>query len=110
MASQLGIKGGINISHYIAAKAGVVGLTKVLARELATSNILVNTIAPGPIATPFVSGFTDEWKSNKSDELPRGKFGAPDEVAPTALLLASSPGGDNYTGQTLGPNGGDVMP
>lgn len=109
-ASQMGIKGGTGLVHYVAAKAGVIGMTKAMALELAPQNILVNAIAPGPIETPLLSGVTDEWKRAKTAELPLGRFGTPDEVAPTALLLASSPGGDLYVGQTLGPNSGDVMP
>lgn len=110
IASQLGIKGGEGLVHYSAAKAGVLGLTKALARELAPSGVLVNAIAPGPIETPLVDGISAEWKKAKQAELPLGRFGQVDEVAPTALLLASSPGGNLYVGQTLGPNSGDVMP
>jgi len=110
IASQLGIKGGVGLAHYVAAKAGVIGLTKALALELAPHRILVNSIAPGPIATPLVEGLSPDWKAAKQAELPIGRFGQAHEVAPTALLLASSPGGDLYTGQTLGPNSGDVMP
>ncbi|MGO1183263.1 MAG: SDR family NAD(P)-dependent oxidoreductase [Micrococcaceae bacterium] len=110
IASQLGIKGGVGLTHYVAAKAGVIGMTKALALELAEHQILVNTIAPGPIHTPLVDGLSEEWKQAKQAELPLGRFGRAEEVAPTALLLASSPGGDLYTGQTLGPNSGDVMP
>ncbi|WP_019484178.1 SDR family NAD(P)-dependent oxidoreductase [Arthrobacter sp. TB 23] len=110
ISSQLGIKGGTGLAHYVAAKAGVIGLTKALALELAPHSILVNAIAPGPIFTPLIEGLSDEWKAAKQAELPVGRFGTPEEVAPTALLLASSPGGNLYTGQTLGPNSGDVMP
>ena len=110
IASQLGIKGGEGLVHYSAAKAGVIGLTKALARELAPSGVLVNAIAPGPIETPLVDGISADWKKAKQAELPLGRFGQVDEVAPTALLLASSPGGNLYVGQTLGPNSGDVMP
>lgn len=110
IASQLAIKGGKGLSHYSAAKAGVVALTKALALELAPDNVLVNSIAPGPIETPLVEGISESWKAAKRAELPLGRFGVPAEVAPTALLLASEPGGNLYVGQTLGPNSGDVMP
>jgi 3-oxoacyl-[acyl-carrier protein] reductase len=110
IASQLGLKGGVGLTHYVAAKAGVIGMTKAMALELAEHNILVNAIAPGPIVTPLIEGLSEEWKAAKQAELPIGRFGQAHEVAPTALLLASSPGGDLYTGQTLGPNSGDVMP
>lgn len=110
IASQLGIKGGTGLTHYVAAKAGVIGMTKAMALELAEHGILVNVIAPGPIITPLIEGLSKEWKKVKQAELPIGRFGQAHEVAPTALLLASSPGGDLYTGQTLGPNSGDVMP
>ena len=110
IASQLGIKGGRGLTHYTAAKAGVIGLTKALALEVAEHGVLVNAIAPGPIETPMVEGITEQWKAAKRAELPLGRFGTPAEVAPTAVLLASSPGGSLYVGQTLGPNSGDVMP
>jgi 3-oxoacyl-[acyl-carrier protein] reductase len=110
IASQLAIKGGTGLSHYSAAKAGVVGLTKALALETAADNVLVNSIAPGPIETPMVDGISEEWKAAKRAGLPLQRFGLAAEVAPTALLLASDPGGNLYVGQTLGPNSGDVMP
>ncbi|MUN54539.1 SDR family oxidoreductase [Kocuria koreensis] len=110
VSSQLGIKGGAGLVHYVAAKAGVIGMTKALALELAPKNILVNAIAPGPVNTTLVESLSDEWKRDKQAELPLGRFGEPEEIAPTAVLLTSSPGGDLYTGQTLGPNSGDVMP
>ena len=110
IASQLAIKGGTGLSHYSAAKAGVVGLTKALALETAADNVLVNSIAPGPIETPLVDGISEEWKAAKRAGLPLLRFGLAAEVAPTALLLASDPGGNLYVGQTLGPNSGDVMP
>lgn len=110
IASQLAIKGGTGLSHYSAAKAGVVGLTKALALEASADNVLVNSIAPGPIDTPLVEGISASWKAAKRAELPLGRFGIPAEVAPTAILLASDPGGNLYVGQTLGPNSGDVMP
>jgi len=110
ISSQLGIKGGVGMAHYVTAKAGVIGLTKALALELAPLGVLVNSIAPGPVTTALTAGLSEEWKREKTAELPLGRFGMPNEIAPTALLLAGSPGGDIYVGQTLGPNSGDVMP
>lgn len=108
IASQLGQVGGSAVAHYAASKAGVIGLTKALAREVARRGVLVNAIAPGPIRTPLLDGETEEWREAKLAELPLGRFGDVDEVTPTAVLLASD-GGSYYVGQTLGPNGGDVM-
>lgn len=108
MASQLGQIGGQNVVHYSASKAGVIGFTKALAREVASRGVLVNAIAPGPIRTPMLDGETEEWRSRKLAELPIGRFGEVAEVTPTAVLLASD-AGSYYVGQTLGPNGGDVM-
>lgn len=110
IASQLAIKGGVGLTHYSAAKAGVVGLSKALALEVAADNVLVNCIAPGPIDTPLVEGISESWKTAKRAELPLRRFGTPEEVAPAAVLLASDPGGNLFVGQTLGPNSGDVMP
>ncbi len=110
VASQLGIKGGAELTHYSAAKAGVIGFTKSLALEVAKDNVLVNAIAPGPIETPLVAGISSAWKTAKAAELPLGRFGLAEEVAPVAVLLGSEPGGNLFVGQTLGPNSGDVMP
>ncbi|AVI86267.1 MULTISPECIES: SDR family NAD(P)-dependent oxidoreductase [Pseudomonas] len=110
VASQLGIKGGAELTHYAAAKAGVIGFSKSLALEVAKDNVLVNAIAPGPIETPLVAGISSAWKTAKAAELPLGRFGLAEEVAPVAVLLASEPGGNLFVGQTLGPNSGDVMP
>jgi NAD(P)-dependent dehydrogenase (short-subunit alcohol dehydrogenase family) len=108
IASQLGQIGGAEVAHYSASKAGVIGLTKALAREVASRGVLVNAIAPGPIRTPILDSETEEWRAGKLAELPIGRFGEVEEVTPTAVLLASD-GGSYYVGQTLGPNGGDVM-
>ena len=110
VASQLGIKGAASLAHYAAAKAGVIAFTKSLALEVSANGVLVNAIAPGPVYTQMVAGIDEAWKAAKAKELPLGRFGEIEEVAPTAVLLASSPGGNLYVGQTLGPNSGDVMP
>lgn len=109
IASQLGQKGSYGMTHYCAAKAGVIGFTRALALEGVAHGVLVNAIAPGPIDTPFVKDLTPAWRAAKELELPLGRFGTPEEVAPTAVLLASDPGGNLFVGQTVGPNGGDVM-
>jgi 3-oxoacyl-[acyl-carrier protein] reductase len=108
IASQLGYLGGREVAHYSASKGGVIAFTKALAREVATRNVLVNAIAPGPIVTDLLRSETEEWKAAKLAELPIGRFGEVSEVAPTAVFLASDDA-SYYVGQTLGPNGGDVM-
>ncbi|GAC1431122.1 MAG: SDR family NAD(P)-dependent oxidoreductase [Ktedonobacteraceae bacterium] len=108
IASQLGYIGGTEVAHYSASKGGVIAFTKALAREVATRNILVNAIAPGPILTDLLASETEEWKAAKLAELPIGRFGEVREVVPTAVFLASDDA-TYYVGQTLGPNGGDVM-
>jgi 3-oxoacyl-[acyl-carrier protein] reductase len=108
VASQLGQIGGIELCHYSAAKAGIIGLTKSLAREVSNQGVRVNAVAPGPINTELVLGLSDEWRDAKSAELPLGRFGEPHEVAETVAFLVSD-GAALYVGQTLGPNSGDVM-
>lgn len=109
IASQLGQKGGVELAHYSAAKAGVIGFTKALAREVGGRGVTVNCVAPGPIDTDMVAGISENWKADKRAELPIPRFGRVEEVAGTVVLLASDPDGTIYTGQTLGPNCGDVM-
>jgi len=108
IASQLGQIGGIELAHYSAAKAGIIGLTKSLAREVSSRGVRVNAVAPGPIATELVMALSDDWRAAKTAELPLGRFGAPEDVAATVAFLASEDA-KIYVGQTLGPNSGDVM-
>jgi 3-oxoacyl-[acyl-carrier protein] reductase len=108
VASQLGQIGGIELSHYAAAKAAIIGMTKSLAREVSARGVRVNAVAPGPINTPLVAALSEEWRSRKAAELPLGRFGEPEEVAATVAFLAS-PVASLFVGQTLGPNSGDVM-
>ncbi|EAR51706.1 oxidoreductase, short chain dehydrogenase/reductase family protein [Oceanicola granulosus HTCC2516] len=108
MASQLGQIGGVELTHYSAAKAGIIGLTKALAREVSDRGVRVNAVAPGPINTDLVRALSDEWRAAKAAELPLGRFGEPEDVAATVAFLASDDA-KIYVGQTLGPNSGDVM-
>lgn len=108
IASQLGQLGGVELSHYSAAKAGIIGLTKALAREVSARGVRVNAVAPGPINTELVRRLSPEWRAAKAAQLPLGYFGEPEDVAETVAFLAS-PAARLYVGQTLGPNSGDVM-
>jgi 3-oxoacyl-[acyl-carrier protein] reductase len=108
IASQLAFKGAAGIVPYCSAKAGVVGFTRALAREGAPKGILVNAIAPGPVATDLTAQLGPDWAERIGATLPQGRVGQPPEIAATALLLAG-PGGSFYCGATLSPNGGDVM-
>lgn len=108
MASQLGQIGGATMAPYSASKAAVIGFTRALAREVSSRNVLVNAIAPGPVETAMLESESAEWKQAKLAQLPIGRFASVAEVVPTAVFLASDDS-TYYTGQTLGPNGGDVM-
>jgi len=110
LASDLGILGRENSAPYCAAKAGVIGLTRSLAREFAPHGIRVNAIAPGPVNTAMVSleNMSAEWME-KELAIPQHRVAEPEEIAATALFLASDLS-RFYCGQVLGPNGGSVMP
>lgn len=108
LASQLAYKGAPGLAHYCAAKAGIVGFTRALSYEGAPNGVMVNAIAPGPVETDLLMAHSREWLAMKQGQLPIRRFGKVDEIAPTALLLASDAGAF-YCGQTLSPNGGDVM-
>jgi len=108
-ASQLAHKGGPEMAHYCATKAGVIGFTRSLAYEVIKDGITVNAICPGPIDTPLLRQIPKHWLDRKQKELPIGRFGRVEEVAPTVLMLASDPDGAYYVGATLNMNGGDVM-
>ena len=103
VASQLAIKGGVELTHYSAAKAGVLGLTKSLALEVARAGVLVNAIAPGPIETPLVEGITEDWKAAKQAELPLGRFGVPAEVAPPPCCSLATLAATSTSGRLSGP-------
>jgi 3-oxoacyl-[acyl-carrier protein] reductase len=108
ISSQLAHKGGAEMAHYAAAKAGILGFTRSLSYEIAKDNITVNAICPGPLDTELYRQLPEDWKRRKMTELIVGRPGKVEEIAPTALLLASEDGGF-YVGATLNPNGGDIM-
>lgn len=108
ISSQLGHKGAGEMAHYAAAKAGVIGFTRSLAYEVVRDGVTVNAICPGPIDTALFRNIPEDWRKRKLAELPIGRAGRVDEIAPTAVLLASDEGA-YYVGATLNPNGGDVM-
>ena len=108
IASQLGQIGGAELSHYSAAKAAIIGLTKSLAREVSAQGVRVNAVAPGPINTPLVKSLSADWQAAKAAQLPLGRFGEPEEVAATVAFLCSHEA-SLFAGQTIGPNSGDVM-
>jgi 3-oxoacyl-[acyl-carrier protein] reductase len=107
-SSQLAHKGAAEMAHYAAAKAGVIGFTRSLAYEVARDGITVNAICPGPIDTELFRNIPQDWRRRKLAELPIGRAGKVDEIAPTAVLLASDEG-SYYIGASLNPNGGDYM-
>ena len=108
VTSQLGQKGMPNHAHYAAAKAGIIGFTRALAREVGPRGVHVNAIAPGPIETDLIGPISDEFRREKTVIFALRRFGLPEEVAPTAVFLASDDS-SYYAGQTLCPNGGDIM-
>jgi 3-oxoacyl-[acyl-carrier protein] reductase len=109
VSSQLAYLGGSGTAHYSASKGGVLAFTRALAREVARDGVLVNAIAPGPTETAMQDQTPPEWRAWKEGELPLGRFATIEEVAASAVFLASD-AATNYVGQTLGPNSGDVMP
>lgn len=108
VASVVGISGNPGQANYVAAKAGVIGLTKTTAKELATRNILVNAVAPGFIETDMTEELTEEQRAKMLDLIPLAKLGQAEDVARVVRFLASEDA--NYvTGQTIQVDGGMVM-
>ncbi|MDG5820536.1 SDR family oxidoreductase [Natronococcus sp. A-GB7] len=107
VASQLGIKGAAELTHYSAAKSGGISFTRALAREV-PPDVQVGAIAPGPIETDMLDDTTEEWRERREAEVLLGRIGAVDDAVQTAVLLAGD-GGDYSTGQTLSPDGRDAM-
>lgn len=108
MVSRMGQMGGELVSHYSAAKAGVIGLTKSLAREFSSRGIRVNAVSPGPITTDLALAFSGGVEEKRLAGLPLGIYGEVQDVADTVMFLAS-PNSRLYVGQTLSPNCGGLM-
>src|ERR1700738_2285230 len=108
ISSVIGLIGNAGQANYAASKAGLIGLTKSLARELASRNITVNAVAPGFITTDMTAGLSDEIKKTIQSQIPLGKTGTPEDVASTLASLAS-PEASYITGQVVCVDGGMVM-
>ena len=104
----VGTMGNAGQANYAAAKAGVVGFSKSLAREVASRGITVNTVAPGFIATDMTNALTEEQKKNTLASVPAGRLGSTEEIAAVVSFLASD-GASYITGETLHVNGGMYM-
>ncbi len=108
ISSVSGVVGNPGQGNYAATKAGMIGMTKSLAREVASRGITANCIAPGFVKTPMTDVLTEDQMGKAAEIIPAGRFGEPDEIAAGALYLASTEGG-YITGQTLHINGGMAM-
>ena len=108
ITSVVGVTGNPGQANYVASKAGIIGLTKSLAQELASRNVTVNAVAPGFIATPMTDVLNDKQKEAILARVPAGRLGSPEDIAAAVLYLASEEGG-YVTGQTLHVNGGMAM-
>ncbi len=105
ITSVVGAMGNAGQSNYGAAKAGIIGFTKSLAREVGVRGITVNAIAPGFIETDMTDSLPDDQKEALASQIPMGRLGTPNEVAQAVLFLADE-GGSYITGQTIHVNGG----
>jgi len=107
ISSVVGIMGNAGQSNYVASKAGIIGLTKSLAKEFGSRGITVNAVAPGFIETKMTEVLSQEVKENYMTQIPLGKFGAPEDVANACIFLASKKAA-YITGQVLSVNGGMI--
>jgi 3-oxoacyl-[acyl-carrier protein] reductase len=108
VASIAGVLGNPGQGNYAASKAGLVGMTKSLAREVASRGVTANCISPGFISTPMTDALTPKQVEAIAAAIPAQKFGVPDDIAATAVYLASDEAG-YVTGETIHVNGGMVM-
>ena len=108
IASVVGQSGNPGQANYVASKAGIIGLTKALAQEVASRNITVNAIAPGFIETDMTAVLSEEVKNGMLAKIPLKRFGKPDDIASAVRFLASDDAA-YITGQVIGINGGMYM-
>jgi len=108
VTSIVGVTGNAGQANYAASKAGMIGMTKSLAQEIASRNVTVNCIAPGFIATPMTDALNDKQKDAILGQIPAGAMGTPEDIAASVAFLASEEAG-YVTGQTLHVNGGMAM-
>ncbi len=108
ITSVVGLTGNAGQSNYAAAKAGLIGFSKSLAREVASRNITVNCLAPGFIETGMTEALTGEQRHSITQNIPLARLGTPEDIASAAVFLASDMGG-YITGETLNVNGGMYM-
>jgi len=108
MSSIVAIMGNPGQANYVAAKAGLIGLTRAMAQELASRNITVNAIAPGFIETEMTASLPEDLKGKYMERIPLGRFGSTDDVAGVVAFLASDAAG-YITGQTIRVDGGMLM-
>ena len=108
MASVVGVMGNAGQANYVASKAGLIGLTKTAAKELAPRGITVNAVAPGFIDTPMTAGLPEKVKEAMLAQIPTGRFGQPEDVAEAVAFLTSEKA-SYITGQVIHINGGMYM-
>ena len=109
IASVVGQMGNAGQANYVSSKAGLIGLTKTTARELASRNVTANAVAPGYIATAMTEKLPDEVKAEFNRQIPLGRMGTPDDIAAAVAFLASEEAA-YITGCTIPVNGGMLMP